>query len=110
MRGTSVHSVDAAAFIQAGESLTLLCGESRIELLPDRIRLSSPTVELLGKELIAKGDGPSLRLTDRAELVAESLKLYGKESSLELEKDARLLGKKIFFNCGPPGQCSKEGR
>lgn len=102
VRGTSVHATDGAALFQSAESLTLVCGESRLEILPDRIRLTSPMLELLGKEVIAKGDGPSLRLTDKAELMADSLKLYGKESSLELEKDALLKGQKIYLNCGPP--------
>lgn len=102
VRGSSVHTTDGSAVIESRESLTLICGDSRIELTPQAIVLSSPSLSLRAKSVAVEGDGPALRLTDRAELVADNMKLYGKQSSLELDKDATVKGSKIYLNCGPP--------
>lgn len=102
VRGSSTHVTEEHAVIEAKESMTLICGASRIELTPHAVTIRAERVSLEAKEITVQGDGPSLRLTDRAEILADELKLYGKQSSLELDKDATVKGSKIYLNCGPP--------
>lgn len=108
VRGSSIHTTDGEAVVEAKEKLTLVCGKSRIELTPDGIRLEGGSVSIGGKTVVVAGDGPSLRLTERAEILAEELKIYGKESSLELDRDATLKGAKVYLNCGRPPPAPKE--
>jgi type VI secretion system secreted protein VgrG len=102
VRGSSAHVTEGYAIVEAKESLTLICGESRVELTPHSITIRAQRVGIEAKDIVVQGDGPALRLTDRAEIVADQLKLFGKESSLELDRDATVKGSKVYLNCGPP--------
>ncbi|NUP12485.1 MAG: type VI secretion system tip protein VgrG [Polyangiaceae bacterium] len=102
VRGTSVHTTEGSAVIESHESLTLICGESRIEMRPEGITIVAPALSLRGKKVTVEGDGPAMRLDDRAEIVSDEVKVYGKESILELGTEATLKGKKIQFASGQP--------
>ncbi|WP_049949739.1 type VI secretion system tip protein TssI/VgrG [Sorangium cellulosum] len=86
-----------------GEGGLVLCaGESRIELTPKGITLKAPKVSIAGIESVdVQGDGPRLRLNKEAEMVAETVRIYASESSVELDKDAHINGKLVKLNCGP---------
>lgn len=102
VRGDSVHAVDGRAVIEAREGLVLVCGSSRVELSTEGVIVRGPSIRLEAPSIVARADGPSLELTDRAEMRAEVLELYGKESKLELDRDATIKGAKVYLNCGPP--------
>lgn len=50
VKGDQRVAVHHHAFVQANDSLTLKVGNSKIELFPDRIVLSSPTIEVRGSK------------------------------------------------------------
>jgi len=108
VRGNSVQLTDGHAIIEARETLTIICGESRLVLSPHEITLDSPTIKLAGKSVTVTGDGPALKLDDRAEIVAKHLKLYGEASSLELDKEALVKGSMIRLGGNPQPPVPKE--
>ncbi len=99
IQGSYGLTVDDVARIDAHGGLVLRCGESSIELTHDAITLRAPTIKLKGEAVTVEGDGPALKLTDKAELAADTIKIYAKESSLELDQDASLKGKMLYLNC-----------
>ena len=101
VRGNSGQVTDGHAVIEARETLSIICGESRLVLSPKQIVLESPTLLLQGKSVTVKGDGPALRLDERAEIVAKQLKLYGEASSVELNQTATVKGTKIQLGGTP---------
>lgn len=99
VRGTFGVSADGAIQLEPAERLVLRVGESSIELGPSEVKIRSPKVTLEGSEgLTASGDGPSLRLGKEAEMMANSISLYGSAGRLELDDDARVIGKHIQLN------------
>lgn len=108
VRGNSVQLTDGHAIIEARETLTIICGESRLVLAPHEITLDSPTIRVAGKSISVTGDGPALKLDDRAEIVAKKLKLYGEASSLELDKEALVKGSMIRLGGNPQPPLPKE--
>jgi len=98
--------------VRADQKIVLACGESMLELSKDTIKLSAPKLKLEAeKELTASGDGPSLRLDKKAEMVADSVRLYSSKASLELDEMAHLDGKLVKIACGPesPEALTKDG-
>ncbi len=99
-QGTLTMTTDGVAQIESYEKLRLVCGNSVIQLEHDSITITAPVIKVKGKSAVGiEGDGPSINLEKEAQIVADKLTLFGKESSLELEKDATLLGAKIYLNC-----------
>lgn len=85
------------------EGITLVCGESRILLLPDKIVLASPALELVGADELSVGraDGPTLRLGDEAELTTKALRIFTDAGALELDRDFKVKGGKIKLGYDP---------
>ncbi len=108
VRGDSVHVSDRHATIEARETLTIICGESRLVLSPTEIVIESPALTLQGKVVSVKGDGPALRLDENAEIVSKRLKLYGEASSLELDKEALVKGSMIRLGGNPQPPTPKD--
>ncbi len=100
VRGTHDLIVDDRARIEAHEGIVLRCGESSIEIGRDGITLRSDHVRIEGSQSFsAQGGGPAVRLNGDAEIVADTIKLYAKESSLEMDEEASLKGKTLYLNC-----------
>jgi type VI secretion system secreted protein VgrG len=99
--------------LRAKEGIVLTSGESRVEIGPQGIVLSGPSLTLAAtKSLLMKGDGPSLSLGKDTELVSDSIRLYAKKGSLELDEDAHVNGRFVKLNCGagdPADATDEEG-
>ncbi len=77
------------------------CGDSVISVMTDHIELKSKRVSLVAsEELIAQGDGPTLHLSDRAELNADDVRLHGSASSVRLDSEARIKSNAIKLQSG----------
>lgn len=109
VRGNAAYRAEGVTTIQADERVVLQCGPSRIELTEAGIKLVAPTILLESPAVDLAADGPRLRLTNRAEIVADEVRIFGKESSIELDRDAILKGTKVYLNCGPTPPTSDEG-
>jgi type VI secretion system secreted protein VgrG len=100
--------------LRAEQGVTLACGDARIDLLPDKIVLTAPTLEMkAGKSLSASTkDGPSMTLGDGAEILAKKLSVFTDGASLELDKDAKVKGGAIKLGYDPskPDKSDKDDK
>ncbi len=107
--GQIVVGSDRDTRLVGGETFTIQCGDSSIELTPSKIVLRSPEIELRGsKSVTATGAGPSISLKDKAEVVSDELRLLTKSASLELGEEAKLKGKSIAMSTGQPKPEAKD--
>jgi type VI secretion system secreted protein VgrG len=83
----------------AKKGLVLECGSSRIELKPDSVRITGKALVLSGEQTSLMGKGPALHLTDEAEMVAKTVRIFSAKASLELGQDASLRGELVKLNC-----------
>ena len=109
IRGTSIFHADGRAVIESHEAIVLSCGDSRIEIAPNGVTIRAPSIHLKARDsLTAEGSGPALKLTDRAEMSADDLRLRGKNSSLSLDDNATLKGSSISLGKGEAREPKKD--
>jgi hypothetical protein len=101
--------------LRADEGLRLLCGESSLEVLPDRIVLKTPTLELSASKSLAcsaKEDGPSMTMGDGVEILSKKVRIFSESGALELDKDAKIAGQSIKLGYDPskPSKDSKDDK
>jgi type VI secretion system secreted protein VgrG len=86
--------------IKADAGLVFECGESRIEVTKEGVRISGPSLTFAGSESTTlSGKGPSLRLGETAEMAADKMRFYAKDAWMVLDKDVRMKGELIKMNC-----------
>jgi len=99
--GTHTTSATKRIVVRADEGIVLECGESRVVIAPEEVRIEAKRVVVNGKDsVLAKGAGPALKLTGEAELTGKAVKLYSQGASLELTEKADLNGAQVNLNCG----------
>jgi type VI secretion system secreted protein VgrG len=90
---------DGALTLRAKKGIVIECGSSRIELRPDAVRITGKALVLSGEQTSLMGKGPALHLTDEAEMVAKTIRIFSAKASLELGQDASLRGELVKLNC-----------
>ena len=112
--GDHVAGAEGSLTLVAKKSITFQCGNSVIALTPDGLKIGAKSLALAGADGVSlKGKGPAINLTDEAEIVAKSLKIFSEGASLELEKEAHLRGERVLLNCDtatPPEVDPSTGR
>ncbi len=95
--------------LSANERMVLRSGDSSLVIRPEGVLITSPKIAVAATEsLLLKGPGPLLELADEAHLLADTIRLFGKGGSLELDAEAaHLNGKLVKINCGA-GSVSKQ--
>ncbi len=93
-------AVNAAreVLIEAHESMRFVCGDSMIELLPDKVRIWSPNIDIIAKKHVEistddnnvwLGDkGLDVRTSEHIQLNAPKIGLYAKGANLRLLEGA----------------------
>lgn len=102
--GPSTLSSDTSVTIRAGSSMRLVCGDARIELMPDKILLIAPTVELRPGETLTLGtaDGPTLTVEDEGvEVLSKKLRVFTDSAALEMDSDFKAKGDSIKLGYNP---------
>lgn len=101
--GSASMQATSRIVLRAEEGLRIVCGDSMIELLPDKILLQTPTLELSASEAITATakDGPSVTLGDDVEVLSKKIKLFSEGGALELDKEAKVAGQKIKLGYDP---------
>ncbi len=112
--GRATHRTSGVSEHVSDEAIVLRSGQSTIEILPDRIRISAPTIETVAtKEVVTRGGGdggPVLKLTDRAEIMANEMNFISESARLSLKKNASIRGEKILLNSDEQGLTDEAGR
>lgn len=88
--------------ISALKGITLVCGDSSIELAPDGIKLKAKSIALSGVDrasLTVKGH--EIRMGEAIELVSDQIKLFSSKGSLIMDNDVCIDGKLVKLNCNP---------
>jgi type VI secretion system secreted protein VgrG len=86
--------------LSADQGISLVCGESRIDVRPDGVRIQAASVTVAGKEaVVVKGKGPSLSLSDTAVLTADKVQIFAEKGQILLDKHARMNGETVKLNC-----------
>ena len=102
--GTWTAGSDDTVKLMAGKMIVLECGDSRIVMTPDAIKISAKELVLTGKTSASfmggeDTKGPALHLTDEAELVSKTIRIFSSDASVELGKNADVRGKLVRLNC-----------
>ncbi len=89
--------------LRSESKLLLQCGDAVIELSPDRIVLSAPTIELAAaKSLTCKAkDGPTVALGDEVEVLSKKVRIFTEAAALELDRQVKIDGEKIKLGYDP---------
>jgi type VI secretion system secreted protein VgrG len=78
----------------------IACGDSAIEIGPEGIRLTAKKITVGAAEgLSAKGGATELSLGEVVEIKGDEIRLFGKDSAVILNEDARMDGRLVKLNC-----------
>ncbi|APR86234.1 VgrG protein [Minicystis rosea] len=108
------HSLGAKEriIVRAEQGITLACGKATIELLPDKLVLKAPAIELLAEETLecASNKGPSMSLGDKAEILTKKFALFTENAALELDTEVKTKGNAIKLGYDPskPSKVDKD--
>jgi type VI secretion system secreted protein VgrG len=98
--GDRVTTATGQVRFSADAGLVLECGESRIEVTKEGVRISGPSLTFAGAESTTlSGKGPSLHLGEVAEMAADKMRFFAKDAWLVLDKDVRMKGELVKMNC-----------
>jgi type VI secretion system secreted protein VgrG len=98
--GMATIGASERVVVRAVGSILLECGDTSIEISPEKLTLKAPAIEIKGsKTVTATGDGPSIRLDQQVELVGKAVKIYSESGALELDKNATMKAEKMLLNC-----------
>lgn len=86
-------------------------GNSSIELKPDKIIITSPTIELAATKgiSVAKPDGPALSIGDEVELLTKALRVFTEKGAVELDSDFKVKGASIKLGYDPSKPKPEDG-
>jgi type VI secretion system secreted protein VgrG len=102
--GRQSTSATRCLTLQSGEQIVLECGESRLCIGPEEVRIEAKRIVMSGEESSRiEGNGPALELTSQAQLTGQVVNLYSQAASLELTSVANLNGAQVNLNCGGGG-------
>lgn len=103
VRGSASFAASERFVVRAEHTLALQCGESVIELRPDKIVLRAPTIELGASEAIecTAKDGPTVTLGDDVEILTKKFRLFTESGALEIDKEFKAHGNKIRLGYDP---------
>ncbi|MFO0611120.1 MAG: type VI secretion system tip protein TssI/VgrG [Polyangiaceae bacterium] len=109
--GTLSMGASERIVVNADEGISLVCGESCIELHKDKIVLKTPTLELQATKAIeaSKPGGPSLTLGDDVEILSKKLRIFTESTALELDKEIKAKGDAIKLGYEPSAPEKKAG-
>jgi type VI secretion system secreted protein VgrG len=100
--GSASHDASNVLSLRSDTRLVFSCGESHVAITRDTVRIDANTIVIKAKEkLILLGDGPGIELAREAEVLADTIKLFSKGGSVELDSEAAHVdGPLVKLNCG----------
>jgi type VI secretion system secreted protein VgrG len=99
VHGNLYASAQGELVLRADRGLTIQCGATMLSIGPDGVKVDGKTLTLTATEAVTlTGKGPTLSLTDQAELAADTVTVLTKGSSLVLDQNAALRGTVVKLN------------
>ncbi len=100
--GSESHDATKTIAIRSDTRIVLECGDTSVAITPDSVRIDAKTIVLKAKEkLVLLGDGPGIELSKEADILADTIKIFSKGGSVELDSNAaRVDGPVVKLNCG----------
>jgi type VI secretion system secreted protein VgrG len=87
--------------IQSETTIVLECGESRVTLTPDQVRIEGKAIVVDGHESTSIfGKKPVMHFTDTVTLASDTITLTAQGASLALDSNATLLGAQVKLGSG----------
>jgi type VI secretion system secreted protein VgrG len=103
VHGTASLGASERLVLQAEQGIVIQCGESSIELLPEKIVLRAKTVELSPTQVLecSTKDGPSMTLAGDVEILTKKFRLFTEAGALEVDREFKAAGDKIKLGYDP---------
>jgi type VI secretion system secreted protein VgrG len=87
--------------LTSDEEIVLQCGNSRVVVGPDAVRIETPHFAVAAKDVAElEAAGAALHLTDSAQLTGQAVRHYSQGASVELTATADINGAMVNLNCG----------
>lgn len=102
--GSASVGAQESIVLRADTGLVLVCGDSRIEVSPDKIVLSATTIETKAGSAFtasAKSDGPVVTIGDEVEILSKKFRVFTDGAALEVDKEVRAKGAAIRLGYSP---------
>ncbi len=101
--GQENHAATKSLTLRSDTRLVLQCGETKITLLPESVRIDSKKIVVKAKEdLILLGDGPGIEIGRELDILGNTIKMFSQGGSVELDAEAAHIdGPVVKLNCGP---------
>jgi type VI secretion system secreted protein VgrG len=111
VHGSATIAAEERLTLRADAGVSLVCGKARIDLLPDRIALSAPAIDLRCKDAVTTSteDGPVVTVGKEFEILSKKVRVFSEGAAIELDQDAKIKGAKIQLGYHPD-KPSKEHR
>ncbi|WP_394821376.1 HET-C-related protein [Pendulispora albinea] len=87
---------------EADETLVLRSGKTELRLTPDAITLLSKAIASASKELKLRGDGPTLRLDEKAAIYANEIDLLASKAGVHLADKVQIGGSPTLEDAAGP--------
>jgi type VI secretion system secreted protein VgrG len=98
--GQAILESSRTLTLVAAEGLRIVCGDSTVEITPERVAISAKNIDIAGSEgVTALSKGPSLSMQDKLEVSAKEVRIYSEDGAIEMDKEVRLRGKTLKLNC-----------
>ncbi|MFO0550090.1 MAG: type VI secretion system tip protein TssI/VgrG [Polyangiaceae bacterium] len=103
VHGPSAHEASGPITYRSDAGIVFECGDSRISVRKDGIRLDSKRITAhAGERVLLMSDGPAIELGSEIDLLADTIRLFSKGGSVELDAEAAHVdGPVVKLNCGP---------
>ena len=100
--GAEAHDATKGLTLRSDTRVFLQCGTSSITLEPECVRIDAQKIIVKGQErIVLLGDGPGIELGKEADILADTIKLFSKGGSVELDSSAAHVdGPVVKLNCG----------
>ena len=101
VRGNGSIMAHDHLYLIADKQIELICGDSRLTMGPNGIRVNGVRLALAGGEQISlRTDDTEVQFDGSIAVMADTVKLKSSGATVMLDADARIDGAKVLLNCG----------
>ena len=101
--GTSHLDATKTITLNAEEGLKLVCGDTVLTLSKDELKIESKSIVMKASGSVTmKGDGPSITLDKKAQVMANEVNVYSKAGALHMDdQQIKIAAPNVSMSCDP---------